>query len=42
MTQGPLPFLELVKIEGSSDTTVRALAGAPVQFAAGAYKFVST
>lgn len=42
MTQGPLPFLELVKIDGSGDTTLRALAGAPVQVAAGAYKFVST
>jgi hypothetical protein len=42
MMQGPLPFLELVKTYGSGYTTVHALTDVTVQFAAGAYKFVST
>jgi hypothetical protein len=42
MTQGPLPFLQLVKTFGSGYTTLHALAGVSVQFTAGAYKFVST
>ncbi|MDQ1539058.1 MAG: hypothetical protein QOE58_3451 [Actinomycetota bacterium] len=41
MTQGPLPFLELVKTYGSGYTTVQALTDVAVQFAAEAHKFVS-
>jgi hypothetical protein len=40
MMQGPLLFIELVKTNGSGDTTVRPLAGMTVQFAAGVYKVV--